>query len=79
MALEIPDTSDGSPLIAARWRKSRHSGAVGNCVEVAPLHNGDIAVRHSRHPNGPTIIYSRAEMIAFMSGVKDGEFDDIFD
>ena len=79
MALEIPDMSDGSPLAAARWRKSRRSGAVGNCVEVAPLDNGDIAVRNSRHPNGPAIIYTRAEMAAFMGGVKDGEFDDLFD
>ncbi|MEV6233513.1 DUF397 domain-containing protein, partial [Saccharopolyspora shandongensis] len=32
----------------AVWRKSRHSGAVGNCVELAPLVDGGIAVRNSR-------------------------------
>jgi hypothetical protein len=60
----------------ASWRKSRHSGAIGNCVELARLHGGEIAVRHSRHPEGPALVYSRAEMAAFIAGAKDGEFDD---
>ncbi|MFD0918692.1 DUF397 domain-containing protein [Saccharopolyspora rosea] len=59
------------------WRKSRHSGSVGNCVEVAPLVNGGIAVRNSRYPDGPALVYSRAEMAAFLHGAKDGEFDDL--
>ena len=59
------------------WRKSRRSGAQGNCVEVAPLGGGDVAIRHSGRPDGPVIIYTRAEMAAFLSGAKDGEFDDL--
>jgi hypothetical protein len=73
------DQAGTSALRAVPWRKSRHSGAVGNCVEVAPLGTGEIAMRHSRHPSGPTIVYTRAEMAAFMAGIKDGEFDDILD
>jgi hypothetical protein len=34
-----------------------------------------VAVRHSRHPDGPVIIYTRTEWEAFIEGVKDGEFD----
>ncbi|MBA8822911.1 hypothetical protein FHX42_000240 [Saccharopolyspora lacisalsi] len=64
-------------LDEAAWRKSRRSGAIGNCVEVAPLDGGEIAMRNSRHPNGPALVYTRAEVEAFLSGVKDGEFDDV--
>ncbi|HWE88234.1 MAG TPA: DUF397 domain-containing protein [Pseudonocardiaceae bacterium] len=74
---EARDQAGASALARAAWRKSRYSGAVGNCVEVAPLNTGEIAVRNSRHPSGTTIVYTRAEMAAFMSGVKDGEFDDL--
>jgi hypothetical protein len=61
----------------ATWRKSRRSGAVGNCVEVASLDTSEIAVRNSRFPDGPALIYTRAELTAFLAGVKDGEFDDL--
>jgi hypothetical protein len=59
------------------WRKSRRSGALGNCVELAPLADGEIAIRHSQRPDGPVLVYTRAEMAAFLSGAKDGEFDDL--
>lgn len=59
------------------WRKSRYSGAVGNCVEVASLVDGGIAVRNSRFPDGPALVYTRAEIAAFVHGAKDGEFDDL--
>lgn len=64
-------------LTGAQWRKSRYSGAMGNCVEVAPLAGGDIAMRNSRDPQGPALVYTRAEIEAFVAGVKDGEFDDM--
>ena len=62
-------------LSGAAWRKSTYSGAVGNCVEVAPLADGGFAVRNSRFPEGPALIFTAAEMTAFVAGVKDGEFD----
>lgn len=63
-------------LTGVTWKKSVRSGAVGNCVELARLDGGGIAVRNSRFPDGPALIYTRAEMAAFLAGAKDGEFDD---
>lgn len=77
--LEMPQVTDGMPatlLRGVRWTKSSHSNPFGNCVEVAELTGGKIAVRNSRHPGGPALIYTRAEMAAFVQAVKEGEFDE---
>ena len=60
-----------------RWRKSRESNPSGNCVEVAELPDGAVAVRNSRDPQGPALVYTRAEIAAFLTGVRNGEFDDL--
>lgn len=73
----MDEINDARQLSDLTWRKSRRSGALGNCVEVAPLAGGQIAVRHSKQPDGPVLVYTRAEMAAFLSGAKDGEFDDL--
>lgn len=75
----MEDTLNAALALRAetRWRKSTHSGAIGNCVELAPLDDGTVAMRNSRHPSGPTLVYTRAEMAAFVAGAKEGEFDDL--
>jgi Domain of unknown function (DUF397) len=64
-------------LIGVAWRKSSRSGALGNCVEIAEVSDNEIAMRNSRFPTGPALVYTRAEVAAFVAGVKDGEFDDL--
>jgi Domain of unknown function (DUF397) len=64
-------------LRGARWRKSRRSSAEGNCVEATKLPGEEVAVRNSRHPEGPALIFSTAEVCAFLEGVKKGDFDDL--
>jgi hypothetical protein len=64
-----------SHLSGLVWQKSRRSNPSGNCVEMAELPGGDIAIRNSRDPQGPVLVYSRAEIEAFIGGAKEGDFD----
>jgi Domain of unknown function (DUF397) len=52
-----------------RWHKSSHSSANGQCVEVAPVAGG-IAVRDSKNPAGPRLIFTRQAWADFVEGVK---------
>lgn len=61
-------------LSRAQWRKSTRSGSSGNCVEVADNLPGVVAVRDSKDPAGPALIFTPDEWTAFIGGVKDGEF-----
>ena len=73
-------TYNGIPapaLADVTWQKSQHSNPNGACVEVAILPDGEIAVRNSRFPGGPALVYTRAEIAAFLAGAKDGEFDHV--
>lgn len=64
-------------LGAVAWRKSVASNPNGDCVELALLPAGGVAVRNSRGPHGAALIYTRAEIAAFLAGAKAGEFDDL--
>jgi hypothetical protein len=75
--MQVTNGIPADQLVSARWRKSLASNPSGSCVEVAELAGGAIAVRNSRYPAGPALIYTRREVEAFLAGVKDGEFDDL--
>lgn len=73
--------TNGTPvteLPPLRWQKSRRSNPSGNCVELAPLPGGaGIALRNSRHPDGPALVYTMEEIAAFVLGARDGDFDNL--
>lgn len=62
-------------LAATTWVKSSYSNPSGNCVELAALAGGKIAIRHSRHPGGPNVICSRAQLLAVLQAVRQEGFD----
>ncbi|MFC0865224.1 DUF397 domain-containing protein [Sphaerimonospora cavernae] len=70
-------------LPPAGWRKSTYSNNGGNCVEVAVVSSTDgpksgerlFALRDSKNPDGPALVFTPSEWEAFVAGVKDGEFD----
>jgi len=57
------------------WTKSSLSMGNGNCVEVAGLSGDLIRVRDSKKPGGAMLGFTPAEWDAFVSGVRNGEFD----
>jgi hypothetical protein len=58
-----------------QWCKSGRSSAQGNCVEVARLPGGEVAMRNSRHPEGPALVFTSREFEAFVLSAEDGEFN----
>ena len=74
MAGEIRNGCSADTIAGAEWRKSTLSGNLGNCVEVAVLDGGGVAVRNSRHPSGPALVFTPAEWVAFVGGVQLDEF-----
>ena len=68
---KITDPTTAGPA----WRKSSLcDNSSGNCVEVAIVPDA-VMVRDSKTPDGPVLIYTRAEWDAFLTGAKLGEFD----
>ena len=64
-------SADG--LLGAAWRKSSRSGAQGNCVELAWPGRDLVAVRNSRDPHGPVLVYTHADLAAFLADVRNRE------
>jgi hypothetical protein len=59
-------------LSGATWWKSSHSNPSGNCVEVARLPAGRVAVRDSRAPGGGVLVFTGAQWQAFLAAVRAG-------
>ena len=48
----------------------------GGCVEVGRSSDGPVVVRDSKDPErGTSLVFTREEWMAFVAGVKAGEFD----
>jgi hypothetical protein len=60
------------------WVKAQYSGSNGQCVEIASVVD-KIAIRDSKDPDGPILVYTPGEFKAFLHGAQNGEFDRFVD
>lgn len=73
-----PIDRDGVDLTNAVWRKAAASGGNGGgCFEFAEAGADVIALRDSKDPEGPVLLYTRHELWCMLEGAKAGEFDDM--
>ncbi|MEV7683307.1 DUF397 domain-containing protein [Streptomyces sp. NPDC088341] len=56
------------------WVKSAYSGYNDDCVEAAALPTGGHALRDSKNPHGPVLVFGPGQWDAFVSGVTAGGF-----
>jgi hypothetical protein len=56
------------------WRVAQRCNG-GQCVRIA-AHGDDIVIGHTEDHDA-AISYTRAEWLAFVEGIKQGEFDDL--
>jgi hypothetical protein len=59
-------------LTQARWRTSSYSGSGNQCVEVAALTGEHRAVRDSKDPHGPALMFTPDEWRGFVETLKRG-------
>jgi hypothetical protein len=71
----VPQKLDVSEkdLANATWHCAGEPGSP-NQVEVTPIAGG-MAMRDSDHPEGPVLLFTKAEWDAFVAGVRAREFD----
>lgn len=62
-------------LSRAVWWKSTRSNNGGACVEVATNLPGIVAVRDSKDPDGPALIFTARAWAAFVAGVHEAQFE----
>ncbi|MCZ1008256.1 DUF397 domain-containing protein [Streptomyces lydicus] len=61
-------------LTAVTWRKSSYSNSDGGaCVEVSDDLPALVPVRDSKHPQGPTLLFSASTWSSFVTAVKSGQ------
>ncbi|NEA58887.1 DUF397 domain-containing protein [Streptomyces sp. SID13666] len=68
-------TTKADTLNDAAWFKSSYSDNQGGaCVEGARLPDGSMAVRDSKDPHGPALIFTADAWQSFASATQNGEF-----
>lgn len=61
---------DDASTLTVAWWKSSYSGVQSDCVEFGIV-DELVAVRDSKIPMGPALLFTREQMIALVSAVRD--------
>ncbi|MGW4305064.1 DUF397 domain-containing protein [Streptomyces californicus] len=64
----VPDAS----ALPVAWWKSTRSAAQSDCVECGLLDGGAVAVRDSKNPAGPALVFGRTALAAMVGAVTRG-------
>ncbi|MET8629103.1 DUF397 domain-containing protein [Kitasatospora sp. NPDC004669] len=59
---------------ARGWYKSSYSAQANECVEARQSVASGMAVRDSKDPDGPALLFPADAWSSFLAGVKGGEF-----
>jgi Domain of unknown function (DUF397) len=70
-----PSDIPPSARASLAWRVARDCDA-GTCISVAP-HKGMIVIGDTKNPDGPVLSYNHDEWLAFVRGIRQGDFDDL--
>lgn len=71
--------ADATALVTL-WRKSHHSNPSGECVELGVLDDQvTVAMRNSRDPHGPALLFDAEAICAMIDAAQDGEMDWLFE
>ncbi|MGQ7750794.1 DUF397 domain-containing protein [Streptomyces sp. WC2508] len=65
-------TIRNSSTLPVTWWKSSRSAAQSDCVECGVVDAGSVAVRDSKVPNGPALIFDRDALSAMVDAVAGG-------
>lgn len=68
------DSALSDEIKAATFKTPSISGDNADCVAVAVLTGGRRAVRDSKDPGGPVLVFTEKEWNAFKGGVLNDEF-----
>jgi hypothetical protein len=71
-----PPSETQAVELTGPWRKATYSNQ-GNCFELARTGGGGVALRNSKNHAQGILLFTQAELAAFLAGCKDGEFDDL--
>ncbi|MEU5049466.1 DUF397 domain-containing protein [Streptomyces sp. NPDC021096] len=65
---------DDASILPVRWWKSSASGAVSDCVEVGIVSEEEevIAVRDSKRPTGPALLFGYGQMRGLVVAIRSG-------
>jgi hypothetical protein len=65
--------SRSTTLVEVKWRRSSHSTAANNCLEAGLTGSGQLAVRDSKDPQGPALLFTPESWNGFVDSIRSGE------